>query len=218
MRDGKVGFPVKMKDFFIEDLVDIDSLKRAAKPYAGPEKTGVHNIVLRKWNILDVEIAFGERKGEGADPSAPRADFSVLQETREGVDIVFFEAKLFDSRELRAKGEPKVIDQIRCYADLLRRNRKAIIDSYYRVCCNFWNMSGINERNPERHKLLNGIVDGSRQLHIDEEPELAVFGFDEDQRVGKKWRYHREKLESRFGNKVHFRGSVNQGWPGLERR
>ena len=210
VRDGRVDFPVKAKDFFTEDLTDIDGLKRAAKPYAELEKIGVHNIVLLNWNILDVEIAFGERKGEGANPSAPRADFSILRKTEKGANIVFFEAKHFGKSKgtLRAKGDtkPKVICQIERYAGLLRRNRKAIIDSYRRVCCNLLNLNGIDKRNPERHKLLHGVVDGSRQLHIDEEPELVVFGFDADQRDGENWRCHREKLKSQLESKVYFVG------------
>ena len=136
VRDGRVDFPVKVKNFFTEDLTDIDSLKRAAKPYAELEKIGVHNIVLRNWNILDVEIAFGERKGEGANPSAPRADFSVLRETEKGVNIVFFEAKHFDSKELRAKEDaklPKVIRQIERYTDLLGNIAKLVMVELHKV-------------------------------------------------------------------------------------
>lgn len=207
VRDGRVDFPVKkVGDFFVEDLIGINDLKQAAKPYAETEKIGVHEIVSRNWNVLDVEIAFGE----SANLSAPRADFAVLRKTEKGENIVFFEAKHFGKSKgaLRAEGdaEPKVIGQIGRYADLLRRNRKTIIDSYRRVCCNLWNMSGVNERNPERHKLLHGIVDGSIQLHVDEEPELVVFGFDADQRDGKNWGAHREKLKSQLGSRVHFVG------------
>lgn len=207
VRDGRVCFPVKIKDLFVENLTGIQALKQATEPYAKQEKIGVHHVVLSNC-VLDVEIAFGGR-------SRKRIDFSVLQKAEKSVNIVFFEAKHFDSRELRARIEPKVIGQIGDYADLLRRNRKAIIDSYRRVCCNLWNLNGIDKRHPERHELLREVVDGSRQLRIDEEPRLAVFGFDEDQRVGKKWRYHREKLKSRLKSKVYFRGSVSRGWPSL---
>lgn len=199
VKNGRVDCPVTVKDFFIEDLADLDGLKRAAKPHAGPENIGVYDIVLSHNKILDVEIAFKrERK---------RIDFSILRETGNGVNIAFFEAKHFDSKELRAEGDekPKVIGQIECYMDLLKKNRDAIIGSYRRVCCNFFKLNGIDKRNPERHEMLGGIVDGSIQLDIDENPELVVLGFDGDQRGEEKWP-HREKLKSRLKNKVHFVG------------
>ena len=215
VRDGKIDFPGKVNNFFIEDLIDIDNLKRAAKPYAGSEKIGVHDIVLSNYNVLDVEIAFGRSEREGAS----RIDLSILERIGEKINIVFFEAKHFDSKELRVMGDakPKVIHQIERYADFLRKNRDTIIDSYRRVCCNLRNLNGIDKRNPERHEILDGVVDGSILLHIDEEPELVIFGFDADQRGGKSWHPHREKIKSQLGSKVHFVGSVKR-WSGLERR
>ena len=199
VKDGKV--PVKeAKDFFINDLIDIDGLKQAAKPYAELEKIGVHDIVLSN-NVLDVEIAFGG--------SGKRIDFSILRKTGNGGSITFFEAKHFSNQALRARdAKPDVVDQIEHYTHLLRRNREALIGSYRRVCCNLWNLNGVRERNPERHEMLCGVVDGSRQLDIDVEPQLVVFGFDNDQKMGKSWYPHREKIKSQLGsNKVHFVGN-----------
>lgn len=200
VKDGRVECSAKVRDFFIEDLTDIDVLKRAAKPYAGPEKIGVHEIVLSNSNVLDVEIAFRRKR--------KRIDFSILRGTRDGVNIVFFEAKHFDSQELRARGdtEPKVIRQIKQYTDLLKKNRDAIIGSYRRVCCNLLKLHGVDKRNPERHKMLDGVAGGSIQLDIDKKPELVVLGFDEDQRGEERWHPHHEKLKSRLGSKVHFVG------------
>ena len=83
--DGKPCFQ-DTKSLFFESL-DIKKLKAAADPYAGPEKTGVYEIIRANRNILDTEVGF----------STPRSyvDFAALIETEQGVKIVFFEAKHF---------------------------------------------------------------------------------------------------------------------------
>ena len=202
VRDGKVS--AKVRRFFVEDLTDIEGLKRAAKLYTELEKIGVHDIVLSNFNVLDVEIAFGG--------SRKRIDFSILRKMGNDVNIVFFEAKHFGKSKgtLRATGnaKPEVIHQIERYTDLLRKNRDAIIGSYRRVCCNLLKLNGVDKRNPECHKMLDGVVDGSRQLDIDAEPQLVVFGFYNDQKMGKIWHPHREKLKSQLGERVvHFVGN-----------
>ena len=53
---GTPNFGDEMKGFFIGNLAELDSLKKAAQPYAGDEKTGVHNVILANENVLDVEI------------------------------------------------------------------------------------------------------------------------------------------------------------------
>ena len=57
---GKAKLPDDMSTWFLRDLSDVDSLKRAVLPYAGAEKTGVHDILKANANIVDVEVAFGK--------------------------------------------------------------------------------------------------------------------------------------------------------------
>ena len=106
---------------FTKDMADINALKKAAKPYAGDGKTGVHNIVLANWNVVDLEIAFVTSSSDEADKSASFIDFAALQKTGRGFEIVFFEAKHFSNGALRASGDavPKVIGQIERYKNLL---------------------------------------------------------------------------------------------------
>ncbi len=119
----------QLEDMFIKNLADTDALKKATKRYAGPEKIGVHKIVLANWNIVDLEIAFPGSSSDEADKSPPRMDLAALKKTDRGVEIVFFEAKHFSNNSaLRASGDadPKVIGQIERYKNLLeeqlRRN------------------------------------------------------------------------------------------------
>ena len=105
--------------------------------------------------------------------------------------------KHFDNGDLRASGdaEPKVVRQIETYSRLLRENRNAVIDSYRRVCCNLLGLRGLEER----YATLEGIANNSRELLVDEDPVLIVFGFDADQKDGANWRPHREKLAKKLG-------------------
>ena len=191
--DGKPCFQ-DTKSLFPENL-DVKKLKAAAEPYAGPEKTGVYEIICANRNILDTEVGF----------STPRSyvDFAALIEAEQGVKIVFFEAKHFTNQELRSGGadpKPKVIGQIERYKCLLKKNRHALIDSYRRVCCNLLCIQGVAKKYPKRHKILKSVVAGS-ELCIDENPRLVVFGCDRDQENGKV----RAKLEKKLEGRVFFK-------------
>ena len=94
-------------------------------------------------------------------------DIAALCAVGAGFEVSFYEAKRFSSDDLKARGKPKVIEQIDEYAHLLRVSSSKIEGSYRKVCCNLVSLRGIAERLPERHKLLKGIADGSVELRID---------------------------------------------------
>lgn len=161
--DGKAALD-GTKSWFLNDMSDIDNLKKAAKPYAKGEKAGVQDILDANSNILDVEIAFGSRS---------RLDFAALRDSSEGVKIVFYEAKRFDNTG------PEVVRQIESYSRKLEENEGAIIESYCRVCRNLLSLDGVAKRYQNHHKMLEGIANGSRTPLIDKDPVLIVFGFDD---------------------------------------
>ena len=198
------GRPVSLAavdKLFTQSLGETGAIKRSARPYAGIEKAGVHDVVLANWNVVDVEVAFSAGSDDESEKSAPRVDFAVLQRRHRHVEIVFFEAKDFTNSELRAKGvaDPKVFGQIETYGGLLRERHDEVVASYRRVCENLLNLRGLCKRHPQRHELLKGIVDGSTPLKVNTEPRLVVFGFDADQSAGKVWKRHRDKLRDRLG-------------------
>ena len=207
--NGRLESMPPVEELFTQSLAEISALKIAAKPYAGSEKVGVHEVVLSNWNVVDLEIAFATRSNDETTSSVPRPDFAALQRRNQYIEIVFFEAKHFTNRELRRGGDadPKVIDQIETYSSLLRDRHDEIVDSYRRVCGNLLRLRGLDERHAERHEVLKGIADGSTPLKVDIEPRLVVFGFDADQRDGKNWRAHRDKLMDRLRDRVFFKGS-----------
>ena len=196
-----------MESWFLTDVNDIDSLKKAVEPYAGDEKTGIQDILKANFNILDVEIAFGKDESESG---APRLDFAALQASCNGFKVVFFEAKRFDDDKALRKQDaekPEVVEQMETYQCKLSDNRDAVIKSYCRVCSNLRSLHGVAERHPERHAMLESVASGAAELTIDEEPVLIVFGFDGDQKVGKHWEPHRKKLQEMLEGRVHLRGN-----------
>ena len=58
--------------------------------------------------------------------------------------------------------------------------------------------------------MIEGIADGSRELLLDNDPVLIVFGFDEDQRDGENWKPHRKKLIEKLDRRVFFRGKSDK--------
>ena len=208
-REDDRGDLAPVEELFTQSLAEIDALKKAAGPYAGAEKAGVHDVVLSNWNVVDIEIAFATDSNDETASSVPRLDFAALRRRNQHVEIVFFEAKDFTNPELRRRGDanPEVIDQIETYSKLLRDRHHEIVDSYRRVSGNLLRLRGLDKRHAERHEMLKGIADGSTPLKANVAPRLVVFGFDADQRDGKNWRPHRDKLRSQLGDRVIFRGS-----------
>ena len=196
-------------ELFVASPAQVKALKGAAKPHAEEEKTGVHQIIKCNANVLDVEIGFGLPGTAESDPSAPRVDFATLWIVDGRGQLVFYEAKRFANHEaLRAdKGRtPPVVSQIEIYEGLLESNAEKVAASYDRVCRNLVALHGMRERHPERHEMLRSVA--GRPLAIDERPRLVVFGFDSDQRSGKAWVPHRDRLKAMLDrNRVLLRGS-----------
>ena len=204
--DGRAELPHDPSDLFIRSVDSLNDLKKAAQPFAGNEKSGVHDILVSNHNVLDVEIAFG---ADELDSSSPRVDFAALKSGDGTTELVFFEAKHFDNlQELRASGgaTPKAVEQINAYSDRLAKNSDAIVSSYRRVCENLVSLKGVPDRHPVRHSVVEAIVDGSKALSVDPEPVLIVFGFDADQRDGSNWRRHRKKLHGFLPDRFFLKG------------
>ena len=205
---------------FVESPAEVEALKGAARPFAGEEKTGVQKIIKANPNVLDVEVAFGLRGTSETGPSAPRVDFAALQISDAGGQVVFYEAKRFaNHKELRAKKgrKPAVVSQIQKYKHLLEANRPAIEESYKCVCRNLVELHGMRERHPDRDKMLQSIA--GKPLALDKRSRLVVFGFDYDQKLGRAWESHRDRLIAMLGRKrVLLKGDAKDFRTGISPR
>ena len=192
--DGKPCFDASAH---FADYLSVKELKKAATVYAGDEKEGVHKILRRNPNILDVEVSIGGGKGQ--------IDFAALQEGKVGqTHIVFYEAKHFDNKDLRSESDRiPVVEQIDRYRGLLKQYRASIEDSYLLVSKNLCDLEGVRDRNPKRHDLLRR----TSRFIIEEEPGLVVFGFDDDQKSGSVWGKHKAELKRQLRRKPRFRGN-----------
>lgn len=199
---GEYGLDLpELRSLFLDSLDDVNELKRAVKRYADAEKSGVHNVVIndKNPNVLDLEIAISKGK------SAPRVDLVALHDDtdRSGtIRLVFYEAKHFKNGELRSStSEIPVVGQMGGYSRLLNEHRDALLASYRQVCCNLYGLQGVGQQNERRHRILQDISTKSKELEIDDQPRLIVFGFDKDQRDGKNWEPHAKNLTNALGKK-----------------
>lgn len=214
------GGVVKLPDasaLFHADLSDVAALKRAAAPYVGDEKAGVHQIVLSNPNVVDVEVTFGlEGNGEKA-PATRRIDFAALRPTAAGAEIVFYEAKLFSNKEMRATGDtlPPVAGQIEGYRRLLVEHASSVERSYRKVCGNLATLHGVRDRYAASLDLMRRLASGEAVLHVSEAVSLVVFGFDSDQRDGDVWKAHHTKLKTALGNRLLLKGDPQKFTRGI---
>lgn len=194
------GEPRIPDGLFIRRLDQLSDMKAAAEKWAGDEKTGVHEIVLKNPTVVDVEIAFG---GE----SNKRVDLAAVRCTEKAATLTFYEAKHFSNQGLRASTGrlPAVLAQMNAYDGLIAAQKHRIVESYKCVLQNRLGLKGLVKQHTERHKSIDRLVD--RNIELDPSGvRLIVFGFDADQRDGKNWRFHRDRLNARV--KTTFKGNA----------
>ena len=96
-------------------------LKKASEHFFGLEKAGCHEIAVKNGSVVDCEIAFPGfiDTNDDSETDSGRIDFACFQEFGDGVRLVFWEAKHYSNKELRADlrtdALPPVCDQIQRY-------------------------------------------------------------------------------------------------------
>ena len=155
---------VIISESYTDIITDLDKIKKATKGYQGEEKTGVHKISIEKNSVIDVEIQFPRARN--------RIDFAALQRVRDGVEIVFFEAKTYSNVGL------KVINQVERYESMLIERRKEVEISYQRVANNINEIEGWKKR---RSDIFLEAAKGN--ITLNPEVRLVVFGYDTPQRI-----------------------------------
>ncbi|KAA6318846.1 hypothetical protein EZS27_031193 [termite gut metagenome] len=185
---------------FIPSLSDIDLIKTASNPYSGEEKSGVH-LMLKKWDdVIDTEIAF--------DDSSRIDLLKIEKKGNSELKLVFYEAKHFSNPEIRAQGqdEPKVINQLKRYEGTLKLHESEILESYKIVCRNKKDLEIVKNCN-----LIDGVL--NNKLSIDFQPKLIIFGFDQDQKDGRVWKQHKDKLQTILGDRLELKGNIQKSPP-----
>ncbi len=210
-----------VNEIFVEAL-DVQALKKSSGWYAQREKTGLHKILKCNGNVIDVEVALSPESEDEADTAesgvegrraADRIDFAAIQKRDGKPCIVFFEAKRFENKELRSQThEPRVIEQAERYKDFIDKHLPDFERSYGRVC-----KSLVDLGLPRVDPLVVEVAHNPEYLDVDPDIRLVVFDFDQDQRVGKKWKEHREALEKYFGDRLLLKGSPSEFTAGISK-
>lgn len=188
----------------IEQYQGRKSIKRwveAAQSYAKPkrpgrigEKQGIAAILGHNAHVIDVEMALPQ-----AQSSADRIDIVALEKDDETLKIVFYEAKAFSNRSLRAANLfPKVLAQLERYENwIVSADRVGQIIPAYRETCrllikfNEMRYANTDRPVPPVHPFVAQAAEKGSILEVDPEPRLIVFGYRPDERGG-SWRRHEE--------------------------
>ncbi len=193
----KKGF---MREY--EGKATLAKMKKAAGYFSGPEKRGCHEIALNNPAVIDCEIAFPGfvLPDDGTENDKGRVDLACLEQDAEEVRLVFWEAKHYSNKELRADLQsddkmPPVCDQVEKYQKYLSAHRDIVVDSYTNVAKN---LVAIQAMHPDRplSPLIFDVGTGKRRLVIDKKPRvgLVIFGFNKAEREHKAWKEHLKRL------------------------
>lgn len=198
---GLFRHPEAWKDsrsIFARGLDEIATLKSAAKAYSrGTEREFVSKIIRNRGHIIDVEIAFSvPPKNDEDAASTPRIDLAALERTDDGIQLVMYEAKLFQNPELRSgTDQVPVLGQIAQYETVINDHYDSVRQSYLSAARVILSLDGL----PERRKACAQQMVDSEAFGLSREVMLIIGNFDNDQKHGKAWTPHRQKLERNLG-------------------
>jgi hypothetical protein len=191
----------------------LSKLKRAADLFSGMEKQGVHAIVRANENIIDVEIRLDARDLD-SDRDQPRIDIAAFEQRPNGVELVFWEAKLFANKELRAAGPAPVVKQIKEYQQVLQARQSDVLSSYRCVAKNLVAIAQMSGGVRMVGSAIRAVADREELLRMSSKANvgLVIFGFDADQKaVGGIGHKHFEKLKAELGEKMVRASGVADG-------
>jgi hypothetical protein len=184
--------------------VTLNDMLRSASDLAGPEKTGLHPLVLGHSRVIDVEVSLERADGELTEPPSSkkpirdqdRLDVVTLEARGAETFVVFHEAKHFSNPALRAKmgSIPAVIGQISRYRTTLAHHAAQLQLRYVQTCRALCRIEIMRARakaasgNPALpsgiDSLIAAVAAGQTDINVDSNPRLIVFGFDGDQKKG----------------------------------
>lgn len=152
----------------ISNLSEISIIKSNIRSgYIGKEKVESYREVIdHSKHVIDVEITFVHElvsnPHKKSDYQTSSIDYLVLDKNK----LVFYEAKHFNSPEIRSNATPRVLHQIERYARELLNHKSEIENAYQTVL-----------QNRKDLNILNDVLLPDN-LEIDTQPYLIVFATD----------------------------------------
>ena len=149
-------------------------IKNNCKLHSGEEAIGVSDLLKKStyllskesYLVIDIEIAF-------MDSNKKQDRIDILLYDTVSQTLRFVEAKHFTNKEIWSKSIPPVIGQLKKYEDQIELFKKDIIDEYSRYF-------GCIKR------IFNLQLPVPRK--IDKKVSLVIFGFDEAQKLGDRFK------------------------------
>lgn len=211
-------FPVKVTPILASytpgTLGTLSKLKIAADLFSGMEKQGVHAIAQANEDVIDVEIRL-DAKGFNTKRKQPRIDIAAFEQRSNGVELVFWEAKLFVNPEVRAKehASPKVIRQIEEYKRVLQVRKDEVLSSYRRVARNLVAIAEMSRPVRIVGPAILAVAEGEvPRMSCTANVGLVIFGFDADQKAkGSIGDIHFNKLKVQLGAQSTLRACGKPG-------
>lgn len=167
--------------------------------HRGPEKCNIEKVVAQMPTVIDLEMGLPASKGQKAPL---RMDMVALERTGDGIQIVFWEAKMISDGRLRSRTTPKVFEQVEAYERFLAddRNRRCVVEAYRRTCKLLRNFNVVAQEIAHVPPVDNLIVEAAGddgRLDAALTPRLLIFddGAKRDENV---WQGHLLRLSERM--------------------
>ena len=132
---------------------------------------------------------------------------------KDSIRLRFWEAKLYGSGEIKAKGDSvaQVIDQVTKYRSLVQKHRDEILASYRKVARNLVDMGDWGDSPRGVGALVKRVAEGAR-FDIDEPPivGLIVYKYDGAQKKSEGWDAHLTKLKKEANMPVVVAGNAKK--------
>ena len=162
-----------------EGTETLAKLKRAASPYSGQEKEGVHEIATSNLSVVDVEIAINASGVPGIKRNLPRMDLANFETTATGVDLVFWEAKTLSNPELE-NGD--IVGQLGDYQKVIDLHKTEFDDSYRWVAKNLAEMAEWSNGHRNVAAAISAVAKGAKINVSSANVGLLVYDFTAAQR------------------------------------
>jgi hypothetical protein len=170
---------------------------------------------------VDAALLDPEAEAPPLRPRQDRLDVASLEERGAATEawLVFHEAKLATNPALRSRTTPAIVGQVERYRATLQQEAERLAAGYVALCRDLVRLDALRQTVragrgltalPERDPLVAAVASGARQLRVDPEPRLVLFGFDADQRDGVVSAIS-EDLRGNHGLRVHAVGRPGKG-------
>jgi hypothetical protein len=167
--------------------------------HRGTEKCDVEEVVAQMPTVIDLEMGLPASEGQ----STPlRMDVVALERAADGIQIVFWEAKMISDGRLRSRTTPKVFKQVEAYERFLAdgHNRQRVIEAYRRTCKLLHGFNVVARKISDVPPIDDCIVEVARdvgRLDVAPTPRLLIFD-DGAKRDNRAWQGHLLRLSERM--------------------